>query len=83
MDIIIEKQARKVLLKMPKKVATIIFDKINGFANNPEMVHADIKKMIGTDNSYRLRQGDWRVIMVKTNDCLIVETIGTRGDVYK
>lgn len=83
MDVIIEKQARKALRKMPQKIAGLILNKIYGFANGTEIFHGDVKKMIGTENSFRLRQGDWRVIMVKVDDVLIIEAIATRGDVYK
>lgn len=44
----------------------------------------DVKPMVGSD-SYRLRVGDWRVILDidKDNKIISAYTLGSRGDVYK
>jgi len=56
-----EKQAVKVLLKMPPKLAAAIQSKIEDFAAHGAKSHADIKPLQGALNGYRLRQGSWRV----------------------
>ena len=44
----------------------------------------DIKILEGSEDSYRLRIGDWRVIFSWITDKqILVEKISTRGDVYK
>lgn len=45
----------------------------------------DIKALSGTDNAYRLRVGDYRVIYEVYHDILLVcvVNIGNRGQIYK
>ena len=44
-----------------------------------------IKALSGTDNAYRLRVGDYRVIYEVYHDILLVSVvnIGNRGQIYK
>jgi mRNA interferase RelE/StbE len=83
MKIVYEKSARKMLEKMPTKLAAAFREKIKAFAHDPRHAHVDVKPLMGTENSWRLRQGGWRAILVVTDDVVFVETIGARGDVYK
>ena len=44
----------------------------------------DVKRLKGTDGSYRLRVGWLRVVFsYPSNDEILIEKIGPRGDVYK
>lgn len=44
----------------------------------------DIKKLQGYEGLYRLRIGKWRIVFSYSDeDTILIEKIGTRGDVYK
>jgi mRNA-degrading endonuclease RelE of RelBE toxin-antitoxin system len=83
MRVIYEKQALKMLARMPAKIRAAFQEKIAAFAANPRDVHVDVKPLQGTKASYRLRHGSWRAILVMMPGSVTVETIGARGDVYK
>jgi mRNA interferase RelE/StbE len=43
----------------------------------------DVKKMVGYENLYRLRIGDWRIIFSYADkNVILIEEIETRGDIY-
>jgi mRNA interferase RelE/StbE len=46
--------------------------------------HGDVKKLAGSDDLYRLRLGDWRVIFTRDDSVrvLFVERIAPRGGAY-
>ena len=83
MVVIYEKQAIKALRKMPQKTAKAIMAKIEAFAAEGMNAHVDVTTLKGTDNGYRIRQGDWRALIYKRDDSLIVTAIKPRGDAYK
>jgi mRNA interferase RelE/StbE len=78
------KFARKTLHKMPKNTRSRIIEKINALAVSPYQA-TNIKKLSASDNIYRLRVADWRVIyLVEDKKMLIyIQKISTRGGVYK
>lgn len=44
----------------------------------------DIKILQGSNGSYRLRVGNWRILFsYPAHDIILVEKIGPRGEVYK
>jgi len=43
----------------------------------------DIKKLRGTKNHYRIRVGDYRILVVLDSDITYVYDISHRRDVYK
>lgn len=43
----------------------------------------DIKKLQGTDNGYRLRVGDLRILFSIENDIIYIDNIIPRGQAYK
>ncbi|WP_426122302.1 type II toxin-antitoxin system RelE family toxin [Pararhizobium sp. PWRC1-1] len=82
MRIIYDKQAIKVLTRMPATDARRIWQKVQQYAENPASLANNVKKLQGVDY-YRLRVGDWRVIF--TEDGLVIDVIkiAGRGDVYQ
>ena len=79
MKIIILKQPKKFLEKLPKtqqqRIATAIFSLPDG----------DVISLKGETSAYRLRVGDWRIVF-SINDSggeITIRQIGNRGDVYK
>ncbi len=44
----------------------------------------DIRPLQGSNGSYRLRVGDWRILFsYPERDTILIEKIGPRGGVYK
>ncbi|MFM9916969.1 MAG: type II toxin-antitoxin system RelE family toxin [Rhizobacter sp.] len=78
----VTKEARKVLLKMPRDVRDLVLEKVSALARDPFGV-ANVKKLVGVPG-YRLRVGDWRVIYDVQAERLVVRVlrIGARGGVY-
>jgi mRNA interferase RelE/StbE len=85
MDLIIEKPALKVLKRIQPKLASAMLSRMNAIAADPMGNHANVKPLTGKRDSYRLRQGDWRIIyFVDPKEQRVhILNIDTRGDVYK
>ncbi|MDD5319033.1 MAG: type II toxin-antitoxin system RelE/ParE family toxin [Methylococcales bacterium] len=68
---------------MPKQVVKKLTRVIEELADNPHP--AGHKKLIGSDHTYRIRCGDYRIVYSVFDDCLIIHIvkIGHRKDVYK
>ncbi len=79
----IRKKAMKFIRKQDKKQQERIFKAIYVL---PTL--GDIKKMIGEDNLYRLRVGDFRILFemsAKSNTVTLIEVTNAdnRGQIYK
>ena len=76
------KPAERYLKRIQLKSRQRIFEELDKLLSDPTQV--DFKKLKGR-SGYRLRVGDYRVIMeIKREERLFVITnIGPRGDVYK
>jgi mRNA interferase RelE/StbE len=81
--ILVSKEARKVLHKLPKNLLGRISKAIDGLAGNPRP--EGCKKLEGYDNLYRIRVGDWRISYAIEDDQLIVLVIevAPRGGAYR
>jgi mRNA interferase RelE/StbE len=79
------KSVQKVYEKLPENVRRHCFEKLTHLAESPYAPHHDVKKLQGSDNCYRLRVGDWRIIYGIDNQVLVIEIIkiGHRKEVYK
>ena len=81
--VIIDKRAKKEIDKIPilyaKKIALAIYD----LEENPRPNGS--KKLVGYDNTYRIRIGKYRVIYRIEDDILYVEVlkVGHRKAVYQ
>lgn len=84
MAITYSKQALKYLRKMPKARAEDIMVAVRQIDEGKEVFQGNLIKMTNSQY-YRLRIGDYRVILDINDGELIVLVlkIGTRGDVYK
>jgi mRNA interferase RelE/StbE len=80
----IKKSAQKKLLQLPSKQREQIFTQLDDLAENPENQQLDVKKLTSRPG-FRLRVGNWRVIFERNDSLrvLLIEKIGSRGDVYK
>lgn len=80
--IIYSHQAEKFLKKIVDYEAEKIVCKIIQYAENPETLKNQVKKLANSPY-YRLRVGDYRVIFDETGIVLEIIKIGNRGQVYK
>ncbi len=83
MQTIYKKPAQKTLRKMPMKLAQAIMSKVDALAAEGFAAHVDVKTLKGVEGGYRIRQGDWRVLLLKEGETLFVTDIKPRGDAYK
>jgi len=83
-ELLIKKQAKKVLESLSRLERNRITEKIILLGRNPNNVNLDIKALEG-QFYYRLRIGKWRVIFSRNDKIKIIgiEKIKSRGDVYK
>ena len=77
------KDALKVLRRMPKNASLLIVSKIEQFASDPASLGNNLKPLKGRPGEFRLRVGDWRVIMTETGEIVSVIKIGPQGSVYE
>lgn len=82
--IIIKKQAKKMLISLPKMIRKKMTEKILCLGQNPDDETLDVKPLKGV-SFYRLRVGRWRVIFDRQDEVKVIaiEKIKARGDVYK
>ena len=78
MDIQYSKRSVKTIGGMDRPTKKRIKAAIEAIPNG------DIKPLKGSDGSYRLRVGDWRIIFsYPAKESILIEKIAPRGEVYK
>ena len=77
------RSAAKELRKLPRQMIPKIVAAVDNLTSNP--YPQGVRKLVGTENSYRIRVGDYRILYNIIENRLIVEIIrvGHRKDVYK
>jgi len=82
-EVLIEKHAEKDLKKLPEKLFQKIFPPIRNLRNNPRPSNS--RKMVGSENDYRLRVGDYRVLYEVNDKSMEVRIfrIRHRREVYR
>ena len=77
-----KRSAIKELKALPKEVVSIISQAVGELSMNP-YPHG-VKKLSGSEHTYRIRQGSYRVVFTVTKATSVVEVvrIGHRKDVY-
>lgn len=80
-EIIIDDKVLKKIDKLPKDIQERIFSALDRIKIRPE---SHVSKLVG-ENSYKLRVGNYRIIMdIKKNRLLIlVINVGHRRNIYK
>jgi len=74
--------AIKELKYLPKEVVVRIVQAVGKLTENP--FPAGVKKLVGSERTYRIREGSYRVIFTVAPSSLVIEIIrvGHRKDVY-
>lgn len=78
-----KRKAAKNLEKIPKEIASKIREKIAALVKDPRP--PGCQKLEGYEDSYRIRQGDYRVVYTLEEDRLIVTIIDVapRSSIYR
>jgi mRNA interferase RelE/StbE len=78
-----KRSAIKELEKLPRPMISKVVSAVNNLASNP--YPEGVRKLVGSENSYRIRIGDYRVLYNIIKNMLIVEIIrvGHRKDIYR
>jgi mRNA interferase RelE/StbE len=73
----------KEIQKLPRPLITKIVSAVDNLSSNP--FPQGVRKLVGTENTYRIRIGDYRVLYNIIEQKVIIEIIrvGHRKDVYK
>jgi mRNA interferase RelE/StbE len=81
--IVFAKSAQKELNKLPKPFGSKVLAKIFALSSNPRPTGC--KKLEGSENSYRIRINDYRVIYSIYDDHLLIDIIkiDNRKQVYR
>jgi mRNA interferase RelE/StbE len=82
-QIIIDREPRKVMRRLPRNLLQRINQAIQDLAEDPRP--SGCVKLVGHDNLYRVRVGDWRISYAVEDDQLIVLVIevAPRGGAYR
>lgn len=85
MKLVFEKAAVKALARMPAKRAAAIVAALERIARDPFTRHANVKRLTGTKDGFRLRHGDWRALyyLARAVDQMVIVNVKTRGEAYK
>lgn len=85
MELEIEPDARRALGKMQPKQAAKLVERLIKVAAEPFATHANVERMKGEADTFRLRQGDWRAVfwIDRVAQTMRVTRIAPRGEVYK
>jgi len=74
--------ARKALDRMPAAKRDKVREAINTYAADPFARNNNLKPLTGRKNGYRIRVGDWRVIMELTPQAVVIHDVLPRGEAY-
>ena len=75
--------AVKELRRLPREMVTRIVNAVAQLAQNPFPPAS--KKLVGSQHTYRIREGDYRIVYDVTSNTLTIEIIrvARRRDVYR
>lgn len=77
-------QAVKKMKQLHPNDQKRLFKKLDSLCKNPQSANLDIKKLAGTNQSFRIRTGDVRAIFELDRDAKIIYVwdIDYRGNIY-
>ncbi len=82
-QLIITRQAERRMKRLPKPLVKRLQAAIKSLSEDPRP--SGYKKIVDSDDLYRIRVGDWRIIYAIEDDRLLIliVTVGPRGSVYR
>jgi len=72
----IKRTAQKQIDKLPLSVARRVVSKIRDLSDNPRPPGS--RKIVGSENTWRIRVGNYRILYTVEDDILLVEVIRVR-----
>lgn len=78
--IAISNNALRTLRRMSRNPTALVVSKIELFASNPAALGQNLKPLEGGGEAFRLRAGNWCVIMIDDGQVIAVVKIGPRVD---
>jgi len=78
-----KKSTKKDLRKLPASVAARVVDEVESLGENP--FPQGVEKLTGSENAYRIRLGDYRIVYNVFREWKLVEVqrVRHRKDVYR
>jgi mRNA interferase RelE/StbE len=78
-------RAVRQLRAIPQPAALTILQALTPLGDDPRRPNADVKKLAGYEDRYRLRVGDYRVIYDVTDKQLVILVVGVghRREIYR
>ena len=78
-----KRSAIKELQRLPRQMRLKVVAAVDNLSSNP--YPQGVRKLVSTENSYRIRIGDYRLLYNITQHKLIIEIIrvGHRKDIYR
>ena len=77
--------AAKGLIILPRRDRDALLGKAARFAADPFAPHSWATALRGSNDRFRIRQGDWRGVMLilRERDAIILERVAHRREVYR
>jgi mRNA interferase RelE/StbE len=82
MEIVFSPKAERQFTKIAEAEQRKIAAMIKQYAENPQSLAAQVKKLKGSADLFRLRVGDYRVIFTRDGVVMLIVKVGHRSDVY-
>jgi len=85
MKLVVAPDVAKEMVAMPRRDRDALIAKAEAFAEDPFGPHSWAVRLSGERDRVRIRQGDWRgvVLIQRTRDIVILERVGHRREVYQ
>jgi mRNA-degrading endonuclease RelE of RelBE toxin-antitoxin system len=85
MKLVFTRAAQRRLGRMSAKMRTALVDRLEAIADQPFATHANVERIKGERDAFRLRRGDWRAIYRIEREAGEMRVLGVepRGSVYR
>jgi mRNA-degrading endonuclease RelE of RelBE toxin-antitoxin system len=85
MRLVVSPMAARDLASLNRRERDALIRKAEAFAAEPFAVHPWASPLRGSADRARIRQGDWRAVMliVRSRDTVVLERVAHRQEVYR
>lgn len=77
------KDALRTLRRLPADRSRLLVSKIETYAVDPTALANNVAALKGRPGEFRLRVGDWRIIMTEDYESVAIVKIAARGSAYQ